>query len=319
PESLSVMEFRAAIDVAIVEKMLKQPLLGNDLPGLWQIELCRELHMTDDSGLFKTTPAKGRLPLYEGKMIHQYDWHFGEPRYWVDDVEAQSALRSARLRRAQQVARAHGVEIDEPMQLVLSLDKDAFRIAFREVARNTDERSMICAVLPPGVVAGHTLVLHRPFGDVVRGKRHEEVLNLSPQVLLYVVAVFNSFALDWLLRQRINAHVSMFYVYQLPMPRLTEGDPRLTPIASRAAKLTCTSPEFDKLAKAVGLGSHKKGVTDPEARAQLRAEIDGLVAHLYGLTEEEFAHILRSFPVVPEPVREAARNAFRAVARGDVT
>ena len=86
----------------------------------------------------------------------------------------------------------------------------------------------------------------------------------------------------------------------------------------RAAKLTCTTPEFDDLAKSVGLGSHKNGAIDSEERARLRAEIDGLVAHLYGLSEEEFAHVLRTFPVVPEPVREAARNAYRAVARGDV-
>lgn len=56
----------------------------------------------------------------------------------------------------------------------------------------------------------------------------------------------------------------------------------------------------------------------PEQHALLRAEIDGLVAHLYGLTEQEFAHILLTFPVVPDPVRESARNAYRAVARGDV-
>lgn len=179
-------------------------------------------------------------------------------------------------------------------------------------------RSMICTILPPRVVANDTLVLHRAFADESEGKRLKEVLTLPPRVLLYILAALNSFTVDWILRQRISAHASMFYVYQLPVPRLAERDPRLAPIAARAAKLICTTPEFDALAKAVGLGSHKKGVTDPEARAQLRAEIDGLVAHLYGLTEEEFSHILRTFPVVPEPAREAARNAYRAVARGDV-
>jgi len=56
--------------------------------------------------------------------------------------------------------------------------------------------------------------------------------------------------------------------------------------------------------------------TYPERRGALRAEIDGLVAHLYGLTEEEFVHVLASFPVVPEPQRVAAHNAYRDVARG---
>lgn len=318
PDSLSVMELKSAVDVAVVEKMLLFPMLGDEVDGAWKVELCREFHVTDDRALFKANPGPDRLPLYEGKMIQQYDCRFSEPRKWVDEKEAQDALRPARVRRAHQAAQQYGVEVDEANLARFSLDKEAFRFAFRQVTRNSDTRSMICAVLPPGVVAVDTLLLLRPFAHEVAAKALVETLSLPPQVMLYVVAVFNSFVVDWLLRQRISAHASMFYVHQIPMPRLTEADPRLAPIAIRAAKLTCTTPEFDALAKAAGLGSHKKGVTDPEGRAQLRAEIDGLVAHLYGLTEEEFAHVLRTFPVVPEPVREAARNAWRAVARGDV-
>jgi hypothetical protein len=52
--------------------------------------------------------------------------------------------------------------------------------------------------------------------------------------------------------------------------------------------------------------------------ARLRAELDGPIAHLYGLTEEEFAHILSTFPVVPDPVKVAAQNAYRDVERGVV-
>ena len=48
----------------------------------------------------------------------------------------------------------------------------------------------------------------------------------------------------------------------------------------------------------------------------MRAELDGLVAHLYDLTEAEFAHILATFPLVPEPAKQAARNAYRDVERG---
>ena len=70
------------------------------------------------------------------------------------------------------------------------------------------------------------------------------------------------------------------------------------------------------LARQVGLRDHREGVTDLAERARLRAEIDGLVAHLYGLTEDEFAHILGTFPLVAEPVKQAARNAFRDVERG---
>ena len=66
----------------------------------------------------------------------------------------------------------------------------------------------------------------------------------------------------------------------------------------------------------MGLKSHKEGATDPVERGRLRAELDGLIAHLYGLTEEEFAYILTTFPLVPDPVKIAAQNAFRNVEKG---
>ena len=103
----------------------------------------------------------------------------------------------------------------------------------------------------------------------------------------------------------------MFYIYQLPVPRLTTGDKYFTDIVQRAAKLICTAPEFDELAQEVGLNSHRDGVTDETERAQLRAELDDIIAHLYELTDAEFAYILTTFPIVPEAVKQAALEAYR--------
>ena len=61
----------------------------------------------------------------------------------------------------------------------------------------------------------------------------------------------------------------------------------------------------------MGLKSHKDGVTDPAGRLKLRAELDAIIAHLYGLTEEEFAHILSTFPIVPQEVKHATMEEFR--------
>ena len=108
----------------------------------------------------------------------------------------------------------------------------------------------------------------------------------------------------------------MFYVYQLPVPRLTKGEPYFNEIVKRAAKLICTTAEFDHLAAEVGLGSHKNGVTNEIERGRLRAELDGMIAHLYGLTEAEFKHILSTFPIVPDPVKVAALNAYQDVEKG---
>lgn len=51
-------------------------------------------------------------------------------------------------------------------------------------------------------------------------------------------------------------------------------------------------------------------------RAKLRAELDGLVAHLYGLTEEEFRYVLTTFPLVADSVKSAALQAYRDVEKG---
>jgi hypothetical protein len=51
---------------------------------------------------------------------------------------------------------------------------------------------------------------------------------------------------------------------------------------------------------------------------RLRAELYGIIAHIYGLTEDEFVHILRAFPLVRDVTKIAAWNAHRDVERGVV-
>jgi len=114
-----------------------------------------------------------------------------------------------------------------------------------------------------------------------------------------------------LLRARVAANLSFYYIYQLPVPRLSEKDPLFSSIVSRVARLICTTQEFDDLAVQLGLQSHKDGAATSDERAQLRAELDGIVANLYGLTEDEFTHILSTFPVVGKDIKDAALAAFR--------
>jgi hypothetical protein len=139
---------------------------------------------------------------------------------------------------------------------------------------------------------------------------------IDAQSQIFLCAVVNSFVFDFFIRMRVTTTLNFFYLYQMPVPRLNSSNLEFQPIVSRAAKLICTAPEYDMLAAEVGLESHKQGVTDATKRAQLRAELDGLVAHLYGLTEEEFAHALTTFPLVADQVKVAAQNAYRDVAKG---
>jgi hypothetical protein len=144
----------------------------------------------------------------------------------------------------------------------------------------------------------------------------EGVRGPSIRERLGLLALLNSLVLQYWLRPLVKKHVSFFIFYGLPIPRLAEGDPRLEALAARACALTCTSSEFASLWRDFsGADWHSQsGATDPEERARLRAELDGLVAHLYGLTEEEFAHVLSTFPVVPQETKDAALAAYRELA-----
>ncbi|MEZ2300495.1 MAG: DNA methyltransferase [Microcoleus sp.] len=285
PDSLSVMEFKNEGDIRIAEKMLQFPLLGEQIEGKWNLRLTAEFHMTNDSHLFKQEPGKGRLPLYEGKMIHQFTHLYAEPRYWVDEVEGRKALLGR-----------NGVDNGQ------QLDYQCYRLGLRAIARNTDSRTIIVSVIPQKVVCGNSMLVSSGMDKI---SNNETIL---------CQAILNSLALDFYTRQMVSANINMFYIYQLPVPRLTSGDKYFTDIVQRAAKLICTAPEFDELAQEVGLNSHKEGVTDETERAQLRAELDGIIAHLYGLTDAEFAYILTTFPIVPETVKQAALAAYRTFA-----
>jgi hypothetical protein len=267
--------------------MLQFPLLGEKIEGKWNLKLTAEFHMTNDSHLFKTEPGPGRLPLYEGKMIHQFTHQFAAPRYWIDEAEGRKAMLGK-----------NGVDQGQ------KLDYQSYRLGFRSVASSTNERALISSVLPQSVFCGNSLLvsLNSSFSD--------------NSELLFSNSIFDSFVLDFMLRQKVSQNLNMFYIYQLPVPRLQEGDKWFAEIVERAAKLICTTPEFDELAQEVGIGSHHNGVTEETERAKLRAELDGIIAHLYELTETEFTHILSTFPLVPEATKQAALQAYRDVERG---
>ena len=313
PDSHSVMEFKSELDVHIAEKMLKFPLLGETEESTWNLRLTHELHMTNDSRLFKKVAGQNSLPLYEGKMIWHFEHGREDFRYWVDrdDVEKDEARR-----RFKQINKLLGIEDtdSELHQYPIHFTFDSYRLGFRSITGATNERALVVTVLPKHVVTGNSLTVSVPFEDqAVDGGWHEHNL-YDDRELLAMTSIMASFVCDWFIRQKILTNMNMFYVYQIPVPRLTSEDPAFNSIVTRAARLICTTPEFDDLAREAG--ADIRGVTEPAERARLRAELDGLVAHLYGLTEAEFAHILATFPLVAEPVKVAALNAYRDVQRG---
>ncbi|MDM3854478.1 MAG: Eco57I restriction-modification methylase domain-containing protein [Aphanizomenon gracile PMC649.10] len=279
PDSLSVMEFKSDLDIVIAEKMSQFPLLGEEIQDKWNVKLTQELHMTNDSYLFHKEYQEGLVPLIQGNMFHQFNYNFAEPKYWIELSEGRKKLL--------------GKNEDNKQKL----SYQDYRLVHRRIASSTNERSLIACVLHKNRFCADTA---------------QSIKNLLPyNVTLFLTGVFNSFVVDYEIRKRITSHLDMHFMYSLTIPRLTEQDPYFQEIVERAAKLICTTPEYDELAKEVGLGSHENGVTDERERGKIRAELDGIIAHLYGLTEGEFSHILSTFPIVAETVKDAALNAYR--------
>ncbi len=143
------------------------------------------------------------------------------------------------------------------------------RLAYRDVASASNRLTLIAAILPPDVVSTHTLFCLK--GDV------------DLDVQQFLCGVFNSYVANYLVRLRVNTHVTVAIVESLPVPRPARDSIAFASVArlSRALALT---PD------------------DLAATARLQAG----VAALYGCTEDEFRHVLDTFPLVPIAARAAA-------------
>lgn len=286
PDALSVMEFHGEIDKTIIDKMVNFSPLGESIESVWNLKIGSEFHMTSDSHLFKTKPSKNSLPLYEGKMINQFEHDTSLAKYWVDEKAGRQAIIGKRK--------------DDDGEFLPYQD---YRLGFRAVAGNTNSRTIIVGPIPKNVFCGNSLLVSQ---DLVGAN------------LVVAQALLNSFIVDFYARQMVTNNINMFYIYQLPVPRLKPKDKWFTAIVERAARLICTTEEFAELWEEVmkNKWTEKKVATQEYERSKLRAELDGIIAHIYGLSEEEFAYILSTFPVVPQPQKVATQNAYRDVERG---
>lgn len=287
PDSLSIMEFKSPLDVAIAEKMLRFPMLGSEGEGGWNLRLTAEFHMTNDankpdgSRLFLDKPGKGRLPLYEGKMIWQFDHRYAEPRYWIEEKAGRKQLL--------------GREDDLGQEMAYQ----RVRLAHRSIASNTNERTFILSLIPAMNFTGNSLNFWESQLDAAH--------------MLWCLAFGNSFVFDYKLRQSVTTNINAFFLYQMPVP-LPANKHSVAAVIKRTAALACAESDLTAFARSAGITL--SDVPSESERASLRAELDGLIAHEYGLTEDEFAHVLRQFPIVPEPIKTDALNAYRAVQRG---
>lgn len=298
PNHLALMELRDQSDLAILSKCYSAfTALSPD----W-LDFRRELHMTDDKDLFIEQEAPGLLPLYQGKMIWQYTHHHDTPEYWIDLAAFDERTHSKELYRMGQdlgVTRAQATKHASAVRF----DREFVRLGVREIASDTNERTLIFALLPKNIGIGHKVNFCTPKIYVRSPDGSVTTQAVSPLRLLFSLACFNSLPVDWLARFMIQISVSKTYLHRLPMPQPTDAEIMASPDFAQLAKnalLLSLAASWDDFAELAPLFNVKPKDVPQTAKAQdtLRAQNDQTVARLYGITSAELSHLLRSFKVM---------------------
>ena len=280
PNTRTAPIFRSKADAELAKKIYRSVgILWNETVeggNVWGASFRQGLfNMTTASGCFENLPRDGALPLYEGKMIHQFDhrWSTFEngdvrdvvdaekqdcdyeitPRYWVD-------LTHVRERMTEKWAGLN------------------YFLGWRDITNATNQRTDICSVVPVTAV-GHKLILF--------------TTNQIPTLEACLLADFNSFVHDWCARQKMGG-TDLTYAYKKQFPTLAPVAYKQSDIdfiVPRVLELTYTSNSLKPWAEALGYKGEPFKF-DPERRAILRAELDARYAKLYGLNEEELTYIL---------------------------
>jgi hypothetical protein len=264
----------------------------------WNVSLHTLFHMANDSHLFggmdavKASSGAGWMPLYEGKMIHQFNHRFGDyamRRPGSLDSELPPVPVASLTDPAFEATPQYWIGQNDFEQIARKLRGDA-NVVLRRFARATDERTVISTVLP-------TI----PMGDSL------VVLQCEHELWPVLPACLNSFVFDFAARQKLGGtNLSHFVIKQLPvLPPdhfldIAAWDERCdlqTWISKRVLELVFTSHSlapFGRLLRYEGPPFR----WDAGRRALIRTELDAAFFHLYGLGSEEVGYVMDTFSIV---------------------
>jgi hypothetical protein len=198
------------------------------------------------------------------------------PRAVLDSSAFREALfaylqKASRNKRSAHYRRPYSrnrLPIDEP------------RIATRWISRATDTRTCRAVLLPPGCATDDSASV---FLRLEGTAKHEA----------FALGVLSSIPFDWQARLLTEMNLTLEILAQLAVPDFTLGERRCARVAEIAGRLAAIDDRYADWAAEVGVpvGS----VTSPAMKDDLIAELDALVALLYGLTEEQLVHVFATF------------------------
>ena len=165
-------------------------------------------------------------------------------------------------------------------------------IAFRRIARSTDVRTLIAAIIPQ-VGCGDPLPVLLP-----------SEAEFDSKAAVCLLANLNSFSLDYISRQKVQAtHLDWYTVEQLPVIAPADyGRPfgattARDLIRDHVLRLTYTAHDMAPFARDLGYDG-EPFIWNEEERRHLRARLDALYFHLYGLSRDDAEYVLDTFPIV---------------------
>ena len=268
--------------------------------------------MTSDSHLFSTAaqlesegfyPVEGNrwkrgdelhLPLYQGRMIHQFDHRANS--VMVNPENIHNPYLSEEVTEAQHADPSFlpvseywvpAKEIEEVLPRARG-----YALGFRDIARATDVRTFIASIVP-WAGFGNKLPLLLPLDS-----------GLDARGTACLMANLNSFGFDYVTRQKIQGtSLNWYIVEQLPVIDgegydRTFGDETAGDLfRDHVLRLTFTADDMFPFARDLGY-TGLPFTWDAEERRQLRARLDALYFHLYGLSRDDAGYILDTFPIV---------------------
>lgn len=278
--SLPLLPTENSIDV--FRQMRRAPRLDLDDGKSWRARPDAELHATMQKPLMNMRAEKcpkGYWPVYTGESFDLWNPDTGFYYAWADPEKVVTFLYEKRLRSASKKDSVHGASRLEVLRKKETLPCYSARIAFRDVTRATDSRTMRVALLPPKVF----ITNKGPYFLWPRGDVKDQA---------YLLGVLASTPLDWYARRFVEVSLNFFVLNPFPVPRPERSNWLWQRVVVLAGRLAAPDKRFAAWATAVGV---ECGPLEDAEKDDLIHELDAVVAHLYGLTESQLVHIYETF------------------------